>query len=309
MFDTHSVWVWGSFASIVTFMLFLDLGVFHKKAHTVSIKESLIWTAVWVAISLMFNAWIYSSMGSQKGMEYLTGYIVEKTLSIDNIFVISLIFTYFKVPSQYQHRVLFWGILGAVVFRVIFIFAGVALINKFHWMIYLFGGFLVFTGLSMLRGTDKKLDIENNSIIKFIKRFYKITPDFVGESFFVKINGIRHLTPLFLALVMIELTDIIFAVDSIPAILAITTDPFIVLTSNIFAILGLRSLYFAVNGVMEMFEYINYALAGILVWVGVKMLVSGYIKIPTLISIGVIFGFIIVSVVASIYFPRKKPIA
>ncbi len=306
MFEAHSVWEWVAFGSLIAIMLFLDLGIFHKKSHTVSIQESLVWTGVWIALSLMFNAWIYFYMSPQQGIEFLTGYVIEKSLSIDNIFVISLIFSYFKVPTQYQHRVLFWGVLGALVFRIIFVFAGVALIQKFHWMIYLFGGFLVFTGLNMLRGTDKEIDIDNNPIISFIKRFFKISPHFEGERFTVMIDGVRHLTPLFLVLVMIESTDIIFAVDSIPAILAITSDPFIVLTSNIFAILGLRSLYFAINGIMEMFEYINYALSGILVFVGLKMLLSSYVKIPTLLSVGVILTFIIVSVVASIYFPRKK---
>lgn len=306
MFEAHSLWEWVVFGILITVMLTLDLGVFHKKSHTVSIKESLIWTGVWIALSLAFNAWIYFFMDAQKGLEFLTGYVIEKSLSIDNIFVISLIFSYFKVPSQYQHRVLFWGVLGALVFRIIFVVAGVALIQKFHWMIYVFGGFLVYTGLNMLRGTEKEIDIETNPMIKYIRKFCKITPHFEGEKFYVMKDGVRYFTPLFLVLIMIESTDIIFAVDSIPAILAITPDPFIVFTSNVFAILGLRSLYFAVNGIMEMFEYINYALSGILVFVGIKMLISSYVKVPTLLSVGVIFTFIIVSIVASIYFPKKK---
>lgn len=306
MFEMHSVWEWVAFGTIIAIMLIVDLGIFHKKSHTVSIKESLVWTGIWIALSLVFNAWVYFSMGQQKGLEFLTGYIIEKSLSIDNIFVISLIFSYFKVPSQYQHRVLFWGVLGALLFRIIFVFAGVALIQKFHWMIYLFGGFLVFTGLKMLKESDKKIDIEHNPMITFVRRFFKITPQFEGQKFYVMKDGVRHFTPLFLVLVMIESTDIVFAVDSIPAILAITPDPFIVFTSNVFAILGLRSLYFAVNGIMEMFEYINYALSGILVFVGFKMLASSYIKVPTALSVGVIFTLIIASIVASIYFPKKK---
>lgn len=306
MFAHHSVWEWVAFAAIITIMMFLDLGVFHKKSHTVSIKESLIWTAVWIALALCFNTWIYFSMGSQLGLEFLTGYVIEKSLSIDNIFVISLIFSYFRVPAQFQHRVLFWGVLGALVFRIIFIFAGVALIQKFHWMIYVFGAFLIYTGINMLRGSDKKIDIETNPAIKLVRKFFKITPEFHGEHFSIMKNGVRYFTPLFLVLIMIESTDIIFAVDSIPAILAITPDPYIVFTSNVFAILGLRSLYFALNGIMEMFEYINYALSGILVFVGFKMIVSSYIKVPTLLSVGVIFTLIIISVIASIYFPKKK---
>ncbi len=306
MFAVHSVWEWLAFAGIIAFMLILDLGVFHKKSHKVSIKESLAWTGVWIALAMMFNAWVYHSMGQQKGLEFLTGYIIEKSLSIDNIFVISLIFTYFRVPPQYQHRVLFWGVLGALFFRIIFIFAGVALIQKFNWMIYVFGGFLVFTGLKMLREEEKTLEIEANPMIKLAKKFWKISPQFDGENFRTVVNGKKIFTPLFLVLIMIETTDIIFAVDSIPAILAITPDPYIVFTSNVFAILGLRSLYFALNGIMEMFEYINYALAGILVFVGVKMIISSWYHVPTIISVAVIFSFIIISIVASIYFPKKN---
>ncbi len=306
MFAVHSVWEWLAFAGIITFMLVLDLGVFHKKSHKVSIKESLAWTGVWICLAMLFNAWVYHKMGQQKGLEFLTGYIIEKSLSVDNIFVISLIFTYFRVPPQYQHRVLFWGVLGALVFRIIFIFAGVALIQKFNWMIYVFGGFLVFTGLKMLREEEKTLEIEANPMIQFVKKFWKISPNFDGEHFRTTHNGIRMFTPLFLVLVMIETTDIIFAVDSIPAILAITPDPYIVFTSNVFAILGLRSLYFALNGIMEMFEYINYALAGILSFVGVKMIISSWYHVPTIVSIGVIFTLLIASIVASIYFPKKN---
>jgi tellurite resistance protein TerC len=305
MLAVHSVWEWLAFFAIIGFMLVLDLGVFHKKSHKVSIKESLAWTGVWISLAMLFNVWVYYKMGHQKGIEFFTGYIIEKALSVDNIFVISLIFTYFRVPAQYQHRVLFWGVLGALFFRIIFIYAGVALISKFNWMIYVFGVFLVYTGIKMLKNQDKHVDVESNPMIKFVKKFWKISPDFDGENFRTTINGVRHFTPLFLVLVMIETTDIIFAVDSIPAILAITPDPYIVFTSNVFAILGLRSLYFALNGIMEMFEYINYALSGILVFVGIKMIVSGWYHIPTIISISVILGMLISSVVASIYFPRK----
>ncbi len=306
MLAVHSVWEWVAFLAIIGFMLVLDLGVFHKKSHKVSIKESLAWTGVWISLAMLFNAWVYYKMGPQKGIEFFTGYIIEKALSVDNIFVISLIFTYFRVPSQYQHRVLFWGVLGALFFRIIFIYAGVALISKFNWMIYVFGVFLVYTGIKMLKDEEKHVEVEANPMIVFVKRFWKISPNFDGENFRTTINGVKHFTPLFLVLVMIETTDIIFAVDSIPAILAITPDPYIVFTSNVFAILGLRSLYFALNGIMEMFEYINYALSGILVFVGIKMIVAGWYHIPTIISISVILGLLVGSVVASIYFPRKN---
>ncbi len=306
MLAVHSVWEWLAFFAIIGFMLVLDLGVFHKKSHKVSIKESLAWTGVWITLAMCFNAWVYYKMGPQKGIEFFTGYIIEKALSVDNIFVISLIFTYFRVPSQYQHRVLFWGVLGALFFRIIFIYAGVALISKFNWMIYVFGVFLVYTGVKMLKDEEKHVEVEANPVIVFVKKFWKISPDFDGERFRTTVNGVKHFTPLFLVLVMIETTDIIFAVDSIPAILAITPDPYIVFTSNVFAILGLRSLYFALNGIMEMFEYINYALSGILVFVGLKMIISGWYHIPTAISISVILGLLIGSVLASIYFPRKN---
>lgn len=294
--------------AIILFMLFLDLGVFHKKIHKVSIKESLIWTGVWITLSLFFNFYIYHAQGPQAGLEFLTGYVIEKSLSIDNIFIISLIFTYFKVPQQYQHRVLFWGVFGALVFRVIFIFAGVALIQKFDWMIYVFGAFLIITGLKMLRETEKTVEVEANPVVRFARKHLRITDDFHSEKFSVVKNGKRYFTPLFLVLVMIESTDIIFAVDSIPAILAVTPDPYIVFTSNVFALLGLRSLYFALNGLMEMFEYIGYALSGILVFVGTKMVITPYYHVPTYISVLVIMTLLLLSVLASIYFPKNKRI-
>lgn len=308
MLGNHSFFEWSAFLGIILFMLFLDLGVFHKKVHKVSIKESLIWTVVWIALSMAFNFYIYHTMGSQRGLEFLTGYIIEKSLSIDNIFVISLIFTYFKVPQHFQHRVLFWGVLGALVFRIIFIFAGVALIQKFEWMIYVFGAFLIFTGVKMLKEGEKTVEVEANPIIKFARRHLRITDSFEGEKFSVVKNGKKYFTPLFLVLLMIESTDIIFAVDSIPAILAVTSDPYIVFTSNVFAILGLRSLYFALNGLMEMFEYIGYALSGILVFVGTKMVITPFYHVPTTVSVGVIISLLLISVLASIYFPKNKRI-
>lgn len=306
MLSSHSLFEWVAFLAIIFFMLFLDLGVFHKKIHKVSIKESLIWTGVWVTLALLFNFYIYRSQGSQQGLEFLTGYIIEKSLSIDNIFVISLIFSYFKVPQHHQHRVLFWGVLGALVFRIIFIFAGVALIQKFEWMIYLFGAFLIFTGLKMLKESEKTVEVEANPLIRFARKHLRITDQFEGEHFMVVKNGKKFFTPLFLVLIMIESTDIIFAVDSIPAILAVTPDPYIVFTSNVFAILGLRSLYFALNGLMEMFEYIGYALSGILIFVGTKMVITPFYHVPTTVSVAVIVLLLLISVLASIYFPKNK---
>lgn len=306
MLGAHSFLEWMAFMAIILFMLFLDLGVFHKNGHKVSIKESLIWTAVWISLALLFNFYIYHSSGKQAGLEFLTGYIIEKSLSIDNIFVISLIFTYFKVPQNYQHRVLFWGVLGALVFRIIFIFAGVVLIQKFQWMIYIFGGFLIFTGIKMLKETEKSLEVENNPLIKFARKHFRVTDSFAEEKFTIVKNGKKYITPLFLVLMMIESTDIIFAVDSIPAILSITPDPYIVFTSNVFAILGLRSLYFALNGLMDMFEYISYALSGILVFVGAKMVITPIYHIPTGISVAVIVTLLLISALASIYFPKNK---
>jgi tellurite resistance protein TerC len=305
MSNNHSLLEWVAFMAIILFMLILDLGVFHKKVHKVSVRESLAWTFVWITLAMLFNTYIYQKMGTQAGLEFLTGYIIEKSLSIDNIFVISLIFSYFNIPNKYQHRILFWGVLGALVFRMIFDFAGVALIQKFQWMIYVFGGFLIFTGLKMLKDTETKLDIENNPLIKYARRHFRISTELDGQNFTTVKNGTRYFTPLFLVLIMIESTDIIFAVDSIPAILAVTPDPFIVFTSNVFAILGLRSLYFALNGLMEMFEYISFALSGILIFVGIKMIITPFYHVPTSLSVGVIMTMLLTSVVASIYYPKK----
>jgi tellurite resistance protein TerC len=271
---------WILFNAFVLLMLAIDLGVFHRKSHQVSLKESLTWTFVWIFLALVFNAIIYYWKGQQQALEFFTGYLVEKALSIDNIFVFIMIFTYFQVPSKYQHKVLFYGIIGALIMRVIFIFAGVALIEKFHFTIYLFGALLIYTGYKMFYHNNAKIEPDKNPIIKFFKKFIPITPDLQEDNFFVKLNGKRFATPLFLVLILIETTDLIFAVDSIPAILAITQDQFIVYTSNVFAILGLRSLYFALAGVVHRFWLLSYALAIVLVFVGIKMLLIDVYKIP-----------------------------
>lgn len=287
------------FNLFVLLMLALDLGVFHRKSHEVSLKEALTWTFVWVFLALVFNALIYYWRGQQQALEFFTGYLVEKALSVDNIFVFIMIFSYFQIPSKYQHRVLFWGILGALVMRAIFIFAGVAMIEKFHFTIYIFGALLIYTGYKMFFHHSIKIEPDKNPVVRFFKKFMPVVPELRGDKFFVRENGTRYATPLFLVLILVETTDLIFAVDSIPAILAITQDQFIVYTSNVFAILGLRSLYFALAGVVHRFWLLSYGLAIVLVFVGVKMLMVDLYKIPiewSLMFIGaVITGSILIS--------------
>ncbi|MFM7853443.1 MAG: TerC family protein, partial [Flammeovirgaceae bacterium] len=269
MTETTTLWI--LFNVFVFLMLAIDLGIFHKKSHEVSVKEALSWTCVWITLAMLFNIFIYYYFDKDKALEFFTGYLIEKSLSIDNIFVIILIFSYFKVPAAYQHKVLFWGILGALLMRFIFILSGVELIHRFHWLIYIFGGFLIFTGVRMLTSSDQKIEPEKNPIIRLAKRIMRITHHFEGDRFFVKKGGITWATPLFLVVILIETTDLIFAVDSIPAILAISDDTFIIYTSNVFAILGLRSLYFALAGIEQYFKYLKYGLSAILVFVGIKM--------------------------------------
>jgi len=299
------LYLWIGFNIFVLVMLALDLGVFHRKAHVVSFREAIAWSVVWVALALLFNLGIYFWSGSQRAVEFLTGYLIEKSLSVDNIFVFLMIFTYSRVPGQYQHKVLFWGIIGALVMRAAFIFAGVALIKQLHWIIYIFGAFLVYTGVKMVTGHGKEIHPERNPVLKLFRRFMPVTADYVEDRFFVKQDGLRHATPLFIVLLVVETTDVIFAVDSIPAILAITLDTFIVYSSNVFAILGLRALYFALAGLIQLFQYLHYGLSGILVFVGTKMLISDYYKIPIWISLGVVLSLLVVSVLASLL-PSKK---
>jgi tellurite resistance protein TerC len=302
---SEEIILWGSFSLFVMGMLALDLGVFHRKSHTVSVKEALTWTAVWIALAMLFNLFVYHYFDKEKALEFFTAYVVEKSLSIDNIFVIIMIFSYFRVPDAYQHKVLFWGIFGALVMRVIFIFAGIELIHKFHWLIYVFGGFLVFTGARMLFGEDKPLDPEQNPMVKFVRRMFPVTESFEGDKFFVKRDHRIWATPLFIVVMLIEGTDLIFAVDSIPAIISISDDTFIVYTSNVFAILGLRSLYFALAGIEKYFTYLKYGLATILVFVGVKMVIVDFYKIPIEISL-IIIGFLLaISMIVSVVLKKK----
>ncbi|HCY43494.1 MAG TPA: hypothetical protein DHV48_19525 [Prolixibacteraceae bacterium] len=299
-------YIWAGFIAFVVLLLAIDLGVFHRKSHEVKIKEALIWSAVWISLAFIFNYGVYIFMGKEKALEFLTGYLIEKSLSVDNLFVFIMLFTFFKVEPKYQHKVLFWGILGALIMRAIFIFAGVALISRFHWIIYIFGAFLVFTGIKMLFHKDEEVTPDKNPLVRLFKKFFPVTEQMHGGNFFVKINSKTVATPLFIVLLVVEFTDLIFAVDSIPAILAISTDSFIIFTSNVFAILGLRALYFALAGITQYFHYLKYGLSAILVFVGVKMVIVGFYKIPIVYSLLTILGILIVSIVLSIVFPQKE---
>lgn len=297
-------WHWFAFVAFLILMLALDLGVFNKKQHVISVKEALITSAVWVALSLAFNAVVFYLWDHQKGLEFLTGYLLEKSLSVDNIFVFILLFNYFDVPQKYQHKVLFWGIFGALIMRAILIFIGTALIAKFSWIIIIFGLFLVVAGLKMAFQKDEKIHPEKNPVVKFVKKFIPVTHEYHKDKFFIKQGGL-FATPLFIVLIVVETTDLIFAFDSIPAILAITHDPFIVFTSNAFAILGLRALYFALAGFMDKFHYLKLGLSIILVFIGIKMLITGVFHIPTFGSLIVIIIILTVSILASMVRNKK----
>ncbi len=296
---------WVGFHVFVLAMLALDLGVFHRKAHTVKVREALIWSGVWITLALAFNGLVHAFKGPEAAMQFLTGYVIEKTLSIDNIFVFLLIFSYFRVPAVHQHKILFWGILGALAMRALFIALGITLIERFHWMIYVFGLVLIVTGVRIALEKDKEIHPENNPLLKLIRRILPLTDTYDGAKFFVRRSGKILATPLFVTLIIVETTDVIFAVDSIPAILAISTDPFIVYTSNIFAILGLRSLYFALAGIMKYFHHLHYGLAVILVFVGIKMMLSDIFHVPIGISLAFIALTIVISIWASLVWPKK----
>lgn len=302
----ESMVLWTGFNLFVIVMLALDLGVFHRKTHVVTVKESLVWTGVWITLAMIFNILIYYRSGEEKAVEFFTGYLIEKSLSVDNIFVIIMIFSYFQVPQEYQHKVLFWGILGALIMRAIFIFSGIELIHRFHWLVYVFGGFLIFTGIRMVTSGDAQIEPEKNPLTKLARRIFSVTDNFVGANFFVKREGKKWATPLFLVVILIEATDLIFAVDSIPAILAISDDPFIVYTSNVFAILGLRSLYFALSGIEKYFHYLKFGMSAILVFVGVKMCIVDFYKIPVELSLIVIVFVLAIAMISSVLFPKKE---
>ena len=296
---------WLVFGIAIVVMLALDLGVFHRKAHEIALKEALGWTSVWIALALAFNLLIYFLRGPVPALEFLTAYLIEKSLSVDNIFVFALIFSYFRVDSLYQHKVLFWGILGALIMRAIFIAAGLGLVQTFHWITYVFGVFLVFTGVKMAFQKGKEIHPENNPVLKLFRRSMPVTKNYVGAKFFVKLNGRAFATPLFIVLLTVESTDILFAVDSIPAVLAITHDPFIVYTSNVFAILGLRALYFALAGVMRLFRYLHIGLSAILVIIGVKMLIADIYKLPVVLALSLVATVLLISIAASIIRPQR----
>ena len=302
----QSIYWWAGFNVFILIMLALDLGVFHRKSKEIAVKEAFLWTGLWITLAFAFNIIVYYTLGEDKAFEFFTGYLIEKSLSVDNIFVIILIFSYFKVPQAYQHKVLFWGILGALVMRGAFIFVGVELIHKFHWLIYIFGAFLIYTGIKIVKSGDMTIDPGKNPLIRFAKRFFSVTEDFVKDRFFVKIDGRIWATPLFLVLILIESTDLIFAVDSIPAILAISDDAFIVYTSNVFAILGLRSLYFALAGIEKYFAYLKYGVSAILIFVGIKMAIVDFYKIPIEISLAFIFIALSLATLASMLFTKDK---
>jgi tellurite resistance protein TerC len=296
---------WIGFSAFVVLMLVLDLGVFHRKMRKVPVKEAVIWTLIWVGLAMLFNIIIYFDLGRTKALEFLTGYVIEYSLSVDNIFVFILIFSFFRVDEKYQHKVLFWGIIGALVMRAIFIFTGIALINRFHFIIYIFGGFLVITGIRMLFHAEIHVEPEKNPVVRFFRRFLPVSDTMHEDKFFIRQNSRSYATPLFLILLIIESSDLIFAVDSIPAVLAITRDSFIVYTSNIFAILGLRSLYFAVSGIMDYFRFLKIGLAFVLSFVGVKMCISGFTEIPVFTSLLTILSILLISIIASLVIKKK----
>ena len=292
--------LWGAFTAVVVTLLILDLTIFHRKPHVIGVREAGFWVIGWVSLAALFNAGIYIFAGSEPGLEFTAGYLVELALSVDNMFVFALIFTYFLVPRQYQHRVLFWGILGALVMRLIFILLGAALLDRFHWIIYLFGGFLIFTGFRILKDTSAHIDPAESPVFKLFRRFVPMTKEYHEQNFTIIENGKRYATPLLAVLVMVEATDLVFALDSVPAIFAITDDPFIVYTSNVMAILGLRSLYFLLSGVMDLFRFLKIGLGAVLIFVGIKMVLSVTYLIPIVISLGVIVLLIGGSVVLSV---------
>ena len=309
-----AAWIWLLFIGIVVTLLAFDLGVLHKDDHEIEVKESLFLSAGYISVALLFGAWVWWYLGAASGMEYFTGFMIEKSLSMDNVFVIAMIFTYLAIPRIYQHRVLFWGILGVIVLRAIMIGLGATLVAQFSWILYVFGVFLVVTGVKMWIMADHTPDIGNNAVLKFLRKRMRVTPEIEGNAFFVykpdPVSGktVRWATPLFLALVMVEIIDLVFAVDSVPAIFAITSDPFIVYTSNIFAILGLRALYFALAAMVHRFQYLKYALALVLVFVGTKIFLVGIIgKIPPVFSLSVTFGLIAGGVLFSLYKTRGQP--
>jgi len=298
--------LWIVFGIFIPVMLALDLGVFHRRDHVIKVKEALIWSAIWISLALLFNLGIYFIVGHEKALNFLTSYLVEESLSVDNLFVFLLIFSYFSVPAAYQHRVLFWGIMGAIVMRGIFIATGLTLLANLHWVIYIFGAFLIYTAGRLAFNKEEEIRPERNPVLRLFRKLVPLTKKYHGNHFLVKGRRRRLATPLLMVLVVIETTDIIFAVDSVPAVLSITQDPFIVYTSNIFAVMGLRSLYFALAGVIQRFYYLNYGLAAILAFLGLKMVFSELIEVPVVVSLGVVLGILVISALFSMFRLGRK---
>ncbi len=302
-----ATWLWVGFSLFILTMLSLDLGLFNRKAHTIKYREAWVWSGVWITLASIFAGLVFYYRGSSAGWDFVTGYLIELSLSVDNLFVFLLIFSYFKVPAIFQHRVLFWGVMGALIMRLTMIFIGAALIQRFHWIIYIFGAFLVYTGLKMFKQEEVEIHPEQNPIVRLVTRFLPISRQYDGEKFFTTINGKRTGTLLLLVLIVVEITDLVFAVDSIPAIFVITRDTFIVYTSNVFAILGLRSMYFLLAGVVDKFRYLRFGLALVLTFIGVKMLVSAVgVHIPTKFSLVFVALVLGGSVAASFLFPSDE---
>jgi tellurite resistance protein TerC len=307
---------WILFNLFVFALLALDLGVFHRQKHVVGFREAMGWTLVWISLAAGFAVLIYffghTMVGgrprpnSELSLEFIAGYLIEQSLSVDNLFIFLLIFRYFQVPRHFQHKVLFWGILGALIMRAIFIVAGITLLNRFHWVIYIFGAILIYSGFKLFRQKDAEINPESNLVLRGFRKLFPVTKDFEGSKFFVRRGLVRYATPLAVVLVVVETTDLLFATDSIPAVLAVTREPFIVYTSNVFAILGLRSLYFALAGMIDVFHFLHYGLSLILVFIGVKMLASGYLQIPIGVALGVVASVLLISVLLSLLFPKKK---
>ncbi len=305
----HTIYFWIAFNVFIVLMLLLDLGVLHRSARIMRVKEAFGWSVFWIVLAAAFAALIYWLQGSRATLDFITGYLVEESLSVDNLFIFILLFQYFRVPREHQYKVLFWGIIGALLMRLAFIVIGVTAIRRFHFIVYLFGALLVYSGINLFSEKEREVHPENNPLLKLFRRYFPVTENYAGESFFVRRAGRSLATPLFLVLLVVETTDLLFAVDSIPAVLAITRDAFIVYTSNVFAILGLRSLYFALSGLMTLFHYLNYGLAAVLVFVGAKMLLSHYYDLPTALVLPAIAGVLALSIVASLIWPEKKEMA
>ena len=299
------LWMYGGFVLLILFFLALDLGLFNRTPHVVKLSEALGWTAVWFTLAMLFNGFVYYMRGPVAAAEFFAGYLLEQSLSVDNIFVIILILRYFKVAPQYHHKVLFWGIIGALLMRGLMIGVGAFLIHQFSWIFYVFGGFLIFTGIKMAFSNEDAEDLEQNVVVRYSRKWLRVTNEYHQDRFSINQNGVRYFTPLFLVLIVVEFTDLIFAVDSIPAIFAVTDDSFIVFTSNVFAVMGLRSLFFAVAGVMGLFHYLKYGLSVILTFIGVKMFIQHWYKLPIEVALGVIVAVLAISILASVMFPQQ----